>query len=178
MDNFVISASKPTAIAIGSRFPGVKKVFLQDDVLTIEKGNGIKFASNINVLRGTYQDGWVLNTKRKYVLYNEKGECLILNFSDWSGWTLSTNDQRRRIFEAIESSSLVKPTKFQTFRSIISSIILTLGLLNDILLLILLFLPSGIINSWLLAFLIVFFITLGIMNHIIHVLIRTFSHPN
>lgn len=165
MDNVIISVSNPKVLALGNKFTGVKTVSLQDDVLTIEKGNGVKFVSNIHQMKGTYQDGWFKSTKRKYLLYNAQGECLLINFSDWDGWIFGVGDRRMEIFNIIESSPLVQPTKAQTIRKIISYIILGFSIFQDIVGFIFLFLAHAeIISFWIGLFLCIFaFITSAIL---------------
>jgi len=91
-------------------FKGVKILKVENDVLTIEMGDGRKFVSSLKELKGTYHEAWGdtrSEYKRSYNLQNEKGEELKIRYSDWNGFKkgFSYKDPRRTMFFKIIQSS-------------------------------------------------------------------------
>lgn len=132
MENVQFTADSKYVAKKGAKFRGVKEFTLEDDVLTIEMGNGRKFTSPLNELFGTYWRGggvfsWFTSYEYncKYKLYNSKGEFLLIRMFDWTGFRgLTGGGQIRQMFEIIESAPNVKAAGREKIELIISGIAL------------------------------------------------------
>lgn len=130
MENVQYIADSKYAIKKGPKFKGVKVFSLENDVLTIEMGDGRKFVSPLSELQGKYHTGWqLLGTSSTYhhgyKLQNAKGEQLKIKFSDWDGFRegLGYGDERRiKMFEIIESAPNVKASLMEKIEIIIGVI--------------------------------------------------------
>lgn len=135
MENVRYTANSKSATKAGSGFKGVKAFSLENDVLTIEMGDGRKFVSPLSELRGQYRTGnkalWTDPTyHRSYKLANAKGELLKIKMSDWRGFTKrSGGEERIKMFEIIESAENVKASKREKVEIIVSIIALIIAVI-------------------------------------------------
>lgn len=135
MENVQFIADSKYAIKKGPKFKGVKVFSLENDVLTIEMGDGRKFVSPLSELRGKYHTGnSAIGTSstfhHSYKLQNAKGEQLKIKFSDWDGFRegLGYGDERRiKMFEIIESAENVKASMLEKIEIIVAILILIIA---------------------------------------------------
>lgn len=135
MENVQFIADSKYAIKKGPKFKGVKVFSLENDVLTIEMGDGRKFVSPLSELRGKYHTGnSAIGTSstfhHSYKLQNAKGEQIKIKFSDWDGFRdgFGYGDERRiKMFEIIESAENVKASMLEKIEIIVAILILIIA---------------------------------------------------
>lgn len=131
MENVQYVADSLIATKLATKFKAIKTFTLEDDILTIEMGDGRKFTSPLKELQGTYYTGSrALKNSPKYEhgynLKNSKGEQIKLRFADWSGFSnnFGFDERRVKMFEIIESAPNVKKSFFEKIQIFISFVAL------------------------------------------------------
>lgn len=132
MRNFHFEAKNEKLIN-KQKFFGITKIYLQDDVLTIEFNDGRHFTSHINdINKIEYVGGWKLLGQnewlRKYVITKNNGETLKIKFDDWLGLANIKKDKMlnpgweepiEKCYEAIDRSLNAKPSSLEIVERVI-----------------------------------------------------------
>lgn len=117
-------------------YKGVLRFELQDDVLSIEMGDGRKFTSPMKDLSVIYRNGvgrFGNFVTMIYTLENiETKQVLKIKAGDWYGFHGLKTDARQKMFKVINSAPIYKASFLQKLKYIIAFTALILWILTII----------------------------------------------
>jgi len=117
-------------------YKGVLRFELEDDVLSIEMGDGRKFTSPMKDLSVIYRNGagrFGNFVTMIYTLENiETKQVLKIKAGDWYGFHGLKTDARQKMFKVINSAPIYKASFLQKLKYIIAFIALILLILTII----------------------------------------------